>query len=124
MSRDSTFARRYGNGSVAIVIAILLLAAVAVAMAAPPVVRIDSPPGAVTVAKGQILKLRGRASDPAAGAIPDPELVWASDRDGPLGHGPSIEVKLSAGTHTLSLTATGPGGEMAFATVGVTVDKP
>lgn len=124
MSRDSTLECRNRNYSAAILMVILFFAAVSIAMAAPPAVRIDSPPGAVTVAKGRPLALRGRASDPAVGAIADQHLVWASDRDGPLGHGPSIKAKLSAGTHTVSLTATGAGGEMAFATVSVTVGKP
>jgi hypothetical protein len=124
MSRDSTLERRNRDYSAGILMVILFFAAVSIARAAPPAVRIDSPPGAVTVDKGQPLALRGRGTDPAAGAIADQQLVWASDRDGPLGHGPSIEAKLSAGTHTVSLTATGVGGEMALATVGVTVGKP
>jgi hypothetical protein len=55
------------------------------------------------------------------GKIDGSKLVWASDLDGPLGNGPSIEVRLSAGTHKVSLTATNDKGEVALVTVVVTV---
>lgn len=95
-----------------------------VAVSAPPTVAIESPAGPVTVFKGQSLVLKGHAVDSVTGNdTSGQQLAWSSDLDGPLGDGPSVEVFLSAGTHTVSLTATNDQGEVALATVVVTVER-
>lgn len=124
MSRNKMLGRGYGSGPAAVLFGALWLTTATIASGAPPVVHIDAPPGAVTIGKGQWLALAGRASDPATGPLSATQLVWSSDRDGPLGTGPAINVLLSAGTHRVSLTVTGDTGEMAVTTVDVIVGQP
>ena len=91
------------------------------AIAAPPTVAIDTPAAPVTIIKGQALNLTGHASDISSGSLTGDQLVWTSDRDGPLGKGASVNSHLSAGVHTVTLNATNTHGESALATVTVTV---
>lgn len=108
----------------AVLLIVLALAPLYAARGAPPVVEIKSPASPITVFKGQSVPLRGHATDTATGnMIPPRFMVWASNVDGRLGNGPSVEAQLSAGIHTVSLTATNDKGEVAVATVVVTVEK-
>ncbi|PCI58582.1 MAG: hypothetical protein COB35_13455, partial [Gammaproteobacteria bacterium] len=54
--------------------------------------------------------LSGTASDPEDGTLSDGALVWKSSKDGDLGTGTSISILLSAGAHTIMLTATDSKG--------------
>jgi hypothetical protein len=94
------------------------------AKGAPPVVEIESSSGSNTILKGEPVTLIGHAVDATTGSIPDEHLVWTSDLDGPLGKGASIIVNLSKGSHTVSLTASNASGEVALATITVTVNAP
>lgn len=91
----------------------------------PPKVEITSPSGAVTIASGQPVPLKGEATDNASGrAIPPRFMEWTSDRDGSLGRGPNVETQLSAGNHIVTLTATNAQGEKTRSTVAITVKSP
>lgn len=65
--------------------------------------------------------LLGTATDLEDGALGGGALAWASSLDGPLGTGRTLEINLSPGVHTLTLTATDRGGLTAAASVQVTV---
>ncbi len=57
-------------------------------------------------------QLIGVAYDPEEGLLPASRLVWTSDRDGRIDLGPKVRVeKLTAGTHTLTLTVTDSQGQ-------------
>ena len=63
-------------------------------------------------------KLTAFAYDPADGLLPTERMVWTSDRDGALESGSEIKLaRLSAGTHTLTLTVTNSRGRTATAQV-------
>ncbi len=119
--KSSSLAAKY---HLSVLLATLTFAPLA-AIGAPPTIEIKSPSSQVTVSEGYAVPLRGHAIDAATGhVIPPRYLVWTSNLDGKLGNGPGIDVKLSAGTHTVNLSATNENGEVALATVAVTVKKP
>jgi hypothetical protein len=75
----------------------------------------------VVLENGQLL-LTGDGYDADDGALPDERLVWTSDRDGTLGTGQTlVTTPLSAGRHTITLTATDRDGNTATATIVLTV---
>ena len=70
------------------------------------------------------LNLSGYGYDPDDGELQEEALVWASDRDGPLGTGsPLWGVDLSPGQHHLMLTATDSIGLQGSATITVDVES-
>jgi hypothetical protein len=86
-----------------------------------PLAVIVAPTGGFT-ATGT-LTLEGAAYDPEDGPLTGASLAWASDRDGPLGTGETLEgVALSGGDHILTLEATDSQGESTTVTVSVTVE--
>ncbi len=88
----------------------------------PPVVTITAPSAGAIVAQGAPLTLTGSANDPEDGVLTGASLAWSSSRDGALGTGTSITTaSLSAGTHTITLTATDSRGARGTASVSITV---
>ena len=88
------------------------------AIAGSPAVYIEWPSGPTSISRGSPLLLKGRA-DHASGE----QLVWTSDRQGPIGKGPTVEVLLGTGIHVITLSAINAEGESASATVSVTVTR-
>ena len=90
----------------------------------PPTARIIAP-DAGDIRWGDPVSFRGDASDPEDGSIPSDRLVWASDKDGALGTGASLDRPrlghLSPGRHVISFTATDSGGRSARAEVVLSV---
>ncbi|MDH7487776.1 MAG: PKD domain-containing protein [Anaerolineae bacterium] len=87
----------------------------------PPRVEILLPADAATIEAGERLILRGAGSD-LEGPLPEHAFAWRSDRDGALGVGSRIETALlSAGVHTVTLTAADGEGLTAAAAITVAV---
>ncbi len=87
-----------------------------------PMVEITQPAGDVTIAISQTLGLEATAYDVDTGTMPDEQIQWSSDRDGPLGNGAQLSVAaLSVGTHTITVRADDGQGGVATDSVRVTV---
>jgi PKD repeat protein len=87
-----------------------------------PVVTISTPGATGTVTAGTPITFAGAALDPEDGALTGMALRWSSSRDGALGTGsPFTTSGLSAGLHTITLSATDSGGRTGAASVQVTV---
>ena len=87
-----------------------------------PTVQITQPSQPTVILVGQPVVLRGEAFDIDTGTLPDEQLQWSSNLDGPLGHGGSVTTAtLRQGVHTITFQADDGGGGVASATVGVTV---
>jgi hypothetical protein len=93
--------------------------------ARPPAVNIIAPASKALVS-GQPIALSGLAHDFTNGPLHGAALAWRSDRDGKLGQGDQLEVRLSPGRHLLTLDATGPvpasGGQPLVGHAHVTVN--
>lgn len=88
----------------------------------PPTVVIQQPTSGATFAQGSAVVLQGSATDPEDGALTGASLRWSSSLDGALGTGTSVTVpSLSAGDHTITLSATDGQGLGASASVNVTI---
>ncbi len=87
-----------------------------------PTATILSPAADDVIARGDLAVLTGGAVDREDGRVADASLTWTSDRDGPLGAGSRVTTSdLSAGTHTITLTATDADGVTGTDTVRLTV---
>ncbi len=87
-----------------------------------PTVTITTPSTGSTVTAGTSVSFTGTGIDPEDGALTGMALRWSSSRDGALGTGsPFSTAGLSAGAHTITLTATDSGGRTASASVTLTV---
>ena len=72
-----------------------------------PVATITSPSGGSSFYENQDVKLSGSGSDTEDGSLSGASLVWTSSIDGEIGTGSPLTVNnLSAGTHSITLTAT------------------
>ncbi len=72
--------------------------------------------------EGVPLMLQGTGTDPEDGVLPDSALAWASDLDGSLGAGGTVQVAaLSPGTQTVTLRARDSRGASGQAVVHFTV---
>lgn len=89
-----------------------------------PVVTLSQPTDGAQLLTTQSVTLQGSATDGEDGVLGDGALAWSSSRDGNLGTGRQRTVTLSAGTHTLTLTATDSLGATGSASVLVTVTPP
>lgn len=94
---------------------------VRIANNAPNPPRILRPGSGARLVAGIPTVLRGSATDRESGPLRDEQLVWTSDRDGPLGTGEAASTALSAGSHRITLTATDDGGDSSNASVRVEV---
>ncbi|WP_224362308.1 PKD domain-containing protein [Hyalangium versicolor] len=87
-----------------------------------PVVTLTQPTEGARFFTNQTLTLQGSATDAEDGTLGDSALAWTSSKDGSLGKGRQVTgVLLSAGVHTLTLTATDSLGATTSASVLVTV---
>lgn len=98
---------------------------VTIAVEGPPSVTISSPPDQSVFEEGESVTFEGAASDPTEGDLSGSSLEWSSDVDGSLGTGETVTTsQLSAGPHTVTLTATDGDGNTASASVGLLVEAP
>lgn len=87
----------------------------------PPTVEITDPEDGSTVSEGTSITFTATASDTEDGDLTG-SVAWASDVDGALGTGPSVEAVLSVGTHTVTAAVTDSHGQSAEDEVTVTVE--
>lgn len=81
---------------------------------------IQPEPGAVLQANVPVT-LSGSVIVPGGGWMKPSDITWSSDLDGELGTGDFVTVRLSKGTHRLTLKATKDGYAPGIATITVTV---
>jgi len=86
----------------------------------PPLAKITYPPAGSTYFSSQQVNLRGFAFDPD-GPIPPASLVWTSSIDGIVASGTNAWVNLSAGSHTITLTAADEMGAKGSDSIGLTI---
>lgn len=67
------------------------------------------------------VRLEGIAYDPEGGLLSPDQLTWSSDLDGDLGSGSYLEVALSPGEHTITLTGLDSSGMTAEDSIRLTV---
>ena len=90
-----------------------------------PKVTIGSPQQGSHFPPGDVVVFSGYAYDPEDGSLPPSALSWASDKDGPLGTGTTLELDtLSFGKHVITLTATDSDSQTATATVNIAIAYP
>lgn len=71
-----------------------------------PIAQIDSPSASSTFSLNNSVTFTGSATDTEDLTITGDSLIWTSSVDGNIGHGSNFTTKnLSAGTHTITLTA-------------------
>jgi len=88
----------------------------------PPVAEITAPVSGTTSFAGDAVTLSGAGEDPETGPLAGSRLSWGSSLDGPLGTGSSLLTSsLSAGAHTITLTATDPGGASGTDTISIEI---
>jgi hypothetical protein len=87
----------------------------------PPSAAIISPPSGAAFTTGPKVVLEGAGMDLEDGSLGDSALSWVSNLDGALGAGQLLEVNLSPGVHTITLTATDSGGLTSTTNIQVTV---
>lgn len=96
----------------------------------PPDPSILTPESGSAIPVGAPAGFEGDAFDAEDGEIPPEQLMWSSDIDGMLGTGESISTtQLSAGTHTITLSATDSEENtgttsVSFIVVDTTPDAP
>ena len=90
----------------------------------PPTAVIVSPANGDTFTPADSIVFSGSANDPEDGPLIADALVWASNVDGQLGTGGSLNASLSDGHHTVSLTATDSQGVVGAEFVSITVEAP
>ena len=80
-------------------------ASVVVSVNTPPTVSITSPAGGSTFLTTESIGFAGSGSDNEDGALSGASLVWTSSLDAQIGTGASFNIVLTAGSHTITLTA-------------------
>ncbi len=87
-----------------------------------PAAAIQSPSDGSTYTYGTDITFTGSAADPEEGPLSGSSMTWISDMDGFLGTGTSFSVNsLSAGTHTITLTAADSLGASDTASITITI---
>jgi len=86
-------------------------------------VSVDSPINASSYDVGDTVTFTGSAQDALGNDITGTSLVWASSVDGDVGTGETIYASLSAGEHTITLTATDNNDNIGSDSVSVTVNR-
>ncbi len=90
-----------------------------------PEVFIDTLPWGTRYPAGADVLLSGEAYDPQDEWLADNKLKWTSNLSGLLGYGSGLVVQnLSAGTHTITLTATNSAGLNASESTTVVIQSP
>ncbi len=87
----------------------------------PPVVTISNPVAGQQLVSAQRVQLTVLAYDYEDGLLDGAAVRWVSNIDGELGEGASLTTSLSAGVHTLTVTAKDSENLTAVATVDVIV---
>jgi hypothetical protein len=87
----------------------------------PPTAAIISPPANARFNTDETVVLQGSGLDLDDGSLGDSALTWRSTRDGALGTGRLLEKTLSAGRHTITVTATDSGGLSHSTSIQVSV---
>jgi len=88
-----------------------------------PTVTVTTPATGASVAFGSAISFAGTATDTEDGNLTS-GLVWTSSIDGQIGNGGSFSRTLSAGTHTITASATDSGNLTGSASVTITVLNP
>jgi hypothetical protein len=88
-----------------------------------PTATILSPSSGASFTTGPQIVLEGRGVDLEEGSLGDSALSWVSSQDGALGSGQLLEVTLSPGVHTITLTVTDSRGLKDTASIQVTVGQ-
>ena len=87
-----------------------------------PNASIVSPRNGMNFTKGQFIAFEGSGTDEEDGVLSGSSLIWISSMDGIIGTGCSFGISnLSAGNHTISLTAIDSGGLAGVSRVSITV---
>lgn len=88
-----------------------------------PTATIDAPSDGAAFEEGQTVTFEGSGSDPEDGQLTGSSLEWTSDIDGELGTGETVtRDDLTAGTHTIVLTATDSRSAPASDTIEIDVN--
>jgi hypothetical protein len=90
----------------------------------PPEAAIISPPSGAVFTTGPQVVLEGAGMDLEDGSLGDSALNWVSSLDGALGASQLLEVTLSPGVHTITLTATDSDGLTNSASIQITIVQP
>jgi len=85
----------------------------------PPTVTITGPNDFSTHIQGDVIHFSGTAEDVEDGVLIGDSLVWTSSIDGQIGTGTSFKKALSAGQHTITLTATDSKGAAVSTSITV-----
>ena len=92
---------------------------------APPSVTISSPSNGAVFDVGAMVQFQGSATDAEDGNIGGGALSWNSSIDGDFGSGPTVNTSsLSAGTHTITLTAPDSDGGVGTDQISVVINRP
>ncbi len=90
-----------------------------------PTASITAPANNSTVLLGSSVTFTGSGSDQEDGVLSGSSLVWTSSINGQIGTGTSFSTTgLSAGTHTVTLTARDVANATGTATITLTVNRP
>lgn len=88
-----------------------------------PAVTITSPANESVHLLGTAVTLNASVSDIEDGDV-SASVVWTSDLDGIVGSGASVSAPLSAGTHTVTATATDSKGLSGSSSIAVVINAP
>ena len=89
----------------------------------PPSVTITSPTDFSSYVQGDTISFSGTGEDSEDGTLSGTSLVWTSNIDDQIGTGTSFTKVLSAGLHTISLTATDSDGATGSESITVIVSS-
>jgi len=87
----------------------------------PPSAAITSPSNDSLYNTTDTISFSGTGDDPEDGPLTGPSLVWTSNIDGEIGTGKSLSTTLSAGNHTITLTATDSQGGTGTDSINITI---
>ena len=91
----------------------------------PPTATITAPASNAIFLLGSSVTFAGTGSDPEDGTLGGASLVWTSSLDGQVGTGASFSTSaLSAGTHTMTLTAKDSHNATGIATRTIIINGP
>ena len=92
-------------------------------MSSVPLVTIEEPANDTFVRNGESVTFKGSAEDPEDGSLTGDALTWTSDVEGTLGTGVEVTVaELSAGSHTITLSAVDSDGVTGTASINLLVE--
>jgi hypothetical protein len=87
-----------------------------------PTASISSPANNASFAQGTSITFTGSGTDSESGPLTSTALVWSSNINGQVGTGASLTTSgLSAGSHTITLTAKDPQNATGTATISITI---